>query len=103
MTERFPLAEAFARCLDRNLFAQIRRPDIDVPDELDYWKELAQGGAIGYVVAPDSALPRSGDMLWLIVHERGQMWRWSLTPQSNYDNVCSSHPWFAELPQIFLV
>ena len=97
-----PMAEAFARCLDRNLFEQIRRPDISTMTDTEARASRAQVAAIGYAVARDPGLPRTGNVLWVIVNEDGHLWRWNIGNAENYEVLCEQIPWLATLDQIFL-
>ena len=92
--------EIFARCLQRQLFEQIRRPDISTMTDTEARASRAHVAAIGYAVAP--GLPRSGNVLWVIVNEDGHLWRWNIGNAENYEVLCEQIPWLATLDQIFL-
>jgi len=94
------MAQVFARCLQRSLFEQIRKPDISTEMDMEDRASRAQVAAIGYAVAP--GLPRSGNALWVIVNEDGHLWRWNIGNAESYEGICSEIPWFATLDQIFL-
>jgi len=96
------MAQVFARCLDRNLFEQIRKPDISTELDMEDRASRAQVAAIGYAVARDPGLPRTGNVLWVIVNEDGHLWRWNVGNAENYEVLCEQIPWLAMLEQIFL-
>ena len=94
------MAQVFARCLQRSLFEQIRRPDISTEMDMEDRASRAQVAAIGYAVA--SGLPRTGNVLWVIVNEDGHLWRWNVGNAENYEVLCEEIAWLAMLEQIFL-
>jgi len=83
------MAQVFARCLDRNLFGQIRKPDISTEMDMEDRASRAQVAAIGYAVAP---VPRNGNALWVIVNEDGHLWRWNVGNAENYEVLCEQIP-----------
>ena len=85
--------------LDAALFWQIRPPAIDTDEERLTRLDRAAQHSIGYAVAPLHGAP----VIWLIVLENDQLWRWAITPLEGYDAATQEYPWLAEIPQVFLV
>lgn len=82
--------------LDKNLFAQIRIPDIR-PHELEDVEKDAEAHAICLII----------DRLqqcWVIAHDpEGFYWRWAIGEAESLEPMKQAHKWLSKLQQVYLV